>query len=342
MSREAMEYDVVIVGAGPAGLAAAIRLKQLAAEQEREVSVCVLEKGSEVGAHILSGAVMDPRALNELIPDWKEQGAPLNTPVTEDHFLFLTREAKSLPAARRRRRCRTTATTSSAWATSAAGWRQQAEALGVEIFPGFAAAEVLYDEDGAVKGVATGDMGIGKDGEPTDNYQPGMELHAKYTIFAEGCRGHLAKQLMERFKLRDGVDPQIYGIGIKELWEIDPAKHKAGLVVHTAGWPLDDKTYGGSLPLPHGEQPGRARLRRRARLREPATCRPFEEFQRCKTPSGRSASISRAARASPTARGRSPRAASSRCRSWCSRAAPDRRRGGLPQRAARSRAATPR
>ncbi len=246
--REAMEFDVVIVGAGPAGLAAAIRLKQLAAAAGRETSVCLLEKGSEVGAHILSGAVLEPRALEELVPDWKEKGAPLNTPVSEDRFLFLT-ERRSiavpalfhLPALKNHGNYIISLGNFTRWLA------KQAEELGVEIYPGFAAAEVLYDEKGAVRGVATGDMGIGKDGRKTDAFQPGMELHAKYTFFAEGCRGSLGRMLFRRFKLDAGNQPQTYGIGLKELWEIDPAKHKPGLVVHTAGWPLDRKTYGGSF-----------------------------------------------------------------------------------------------
>jgi len=244
--REAMEYDVVVVGAGPAGLATAIRLKQLAVAQGKEVSVVVLEKGSEPGAHILSGAIMDPRALNELFPNWKELGAPLNQAVTEDKFLFLTETGSTsspiLPD------CFHNEGNYIISLGNVVRWlAQQAEGMGVEIFPGFAAAEVLYNADGAVKGVATGNLGIGKDGEPGANFQLGMELHAKYTIFAEGARGHLGKQLIAKFKLDAGKDPQSYGIGIKELWEVDPAKHKPGLAFHTAGWPLDSNTYGGSF-----------------------------------------------------------------------------------------------
>ncbi len=248
--REAMEYDVVIVGAGPAGLGAAIRMKQLAAAfgKNREVSVCVLEKGSEVGAHILSGAVMDPRALNELIPDWKQKDAPLNVPVSEDRFMFLTETgALKVPGALLPACFQNHGNYVVSLANVTRWLGQQAEGLGVEIFPGFAAAEVLFDENGAVRGVATGDMGVGKDGQPTDAHQPGMELHAKYTFFAEGCRGHLGKQLQEKFKLREGADPQVYGIGLKELWEIKPEKHQPGLVIHTAGWPLQSDTYGGSF-----------------------------------------------------------------------------------------------
>ena len=246
--REAMEYDVAIVGAGPAGLAAAIRLKQLAAAQGHEVSVVVLEKGSEPGAHILSGAIMDPIGLTELIPDWKEKGAPLNQPVTRDRFLFLNESGARATPDFFLPDCFKNHGNYIVSLGNVVRWMaQQAEALGVEIFPGFPAAEVLYDEHGACKGVATGNLGIGKDGEPTADFQLGMELHAKYTFFAEGSRGSLGKQLIARHALDAGKDPQSYAIGLKELWEIDPAKHEPGLVVHTAGWPLDPATYGGSF-----------------------------------------------------------------------------------------------
>ena len=283
--RESMEYDVVIVGGGPAGLSAAIRLKQLAAEKGQEVSVCVLEKGSEVGAHILSGAVMDPRAINELIPDWKEKGAPLDVPVTRRPLPVPDRER-----ARRARRTgccrassRTTATTSSASPTSRAGWASRPRRSASRSSRAFRRREVLYDDDGAVQGVATGNMGIGKDGEPTADFQLGMELHAKYTLFAEGC-ARQPRQAADRASSssRRTAIRRVYGIGIKELWEIDPAKHKPGLVMHTAGWPLDTNTYGGSF-LYHldnnqvvvGFVVGLAYTN--------PYLSPFEEFQRYKT-----------------------------------------------------------
>jgi electron-transferring-flavoprotein dehydrogenase len=245
VARESMQFDVVIVGGGPSGLSAAIRLKQLAAERGRDVGVCVVEKGAEIGAHILSGAVIETRALDELIPDWRDRGAPLNTPATEDHFLFLTeKKAYRLPTPPQMHNHGNYVVSLG----NVCRWLgQQAEELGVEIYPGFAAAEVLYDGSGRVVGVATGDMGVGRDGKPTENYQPGVELHATYSIFAEGCRGSLTKTLLERFKLSEGVDPQTFGIGVKELWEVEPAKHKPGLVLHTIGWPMDRKTYGGSF-----------------------------------------------------------------------------------------------
>ncbi|SKC70060.1 Dehydrogenase (flavoprotein) [Burkholderia sp. YR290] len=281
--RESMEYDVVIVGGGPAGLAAAIRLKQRAVEKGVEIGVCVLEKGSEIGAHIVSGAVMDPRALCELIPDWKDKGAPLTVEVTEDRFLFLSQTgAKSVPNWALPDNFKNHGNYVISLADVTRWLGQQAEALGVEIFPGFPAAEVLYNRDGSVKGVATGNLGIGKDGEPTENFQLGMELHAKYTLFCEGARGHLGRQLSDKFKLRDGADPQVYGIGIKELWEIDPAKHKPGLVIHTAGWPLDTQTYGGSFLYHIDNNQVMVGFVVGLGYSNPYLS-PFEEFQRYKT-----------------------------------------------------------
>ncbi len=250
MEREYMEFDVVIVGAGPAGLSAACRLKQKAADAGQEISVCVVEKGSEVGAHILSGAVFEPRALNELFPDWKELGAPLNTPVKRDDiYLLKTAEAASkLPNALVPKTMHNEGNYIISLGNLCRWLAQQAENLGVEIYPGFAAQEALIDENGIVRGIVTGDLGVDREGNPKEGmYTPGMELRAKYTLFAEGCRGHIGKQLINRFQLNANVDPQHYAIGIKELWDIDPAKHEQGLVVHTAGWPLNDENTGGSF-----------------------------------------------------------------------------------------------
>jgi electron-transferring-flavoprotein dehydrogenase len=275
-----MQFDVIIVGAGPAGLAAAIRLRQLSAEGGRDVSVCVVEKGSEVGSHILSGAVLETRALDELIPDWRDKGAPLNTPAGDDRFHFLTSNRAirlpTPPAMHNRGNYVISLGNLCRWLGT------QAEALGAEIYPGFAAAEVLYDETGAVRGIATGDMGIGKDGQPTQNHEPGVELVGGYTFFAEGCRGSLTKSVSRRFELGRDSDPQTYGIGIKELWEVDPARHRPGLALHTIGWPLGANTYGGSFVYHLEDNQVSAGFIVGLDYRNPHLS-PFDEMQRFKT-----------------------------------------------------------
>lgn len=286
IEREAMEFDVVIVGAGPAGLSAAIKIRQLAIENNLpDLSVCVVEKGSEVGAHILSGAVLEPRAMNELFPNWKEEGAPLNVPVTGDetYFLLSDTKAQKMPYWMVPKSMHNEGNYVISLGNVVRWLGQKAEELEVSIFPGFAAAEVLYHEDGTVKGIQTGDMGIGKNGEPTHNFTPGYELHAKYTLFAEGCRGHLGKRLIAKYNLDKDADPQHYGIGIKELWEIDPAKHKPGLVMHGAGWPLSETGSAGGWWLYHAEN-NQVTLGMIVDLSyENPNMYPFMEMQRWKT-----------------------------------------------------------
>jgi electron-transferring-flavoprotein dehydrogenase len=281
--REAMEFDVVIVGAGPAGLAAAIRLKQLAREAGGELSVVVVEKGSAVGAHIVSGAVIDPKGLNRLIPDWKEKGAPVEMAVKDDRFLFLTKSGSiRLPNIFMPPLMSNHGNYIVSLGALCIWLGEQAAELGVEVYPGFAASEVLYDENNAVVGIATGDMGVGRNGQPTESFVRGMELRGKYTFFAEGARGSLTKQLVEEFKLSDGRDPQKYGIGLKELWQVKPENHKPGLVQHSFGWPLDDRTGGGSFLYHYGDNLVSVGFVLHLNYENPYVA-PFEEFQRFKT-----------------------------------------------------------
>ncbi|HEY9037186.1 MAG TPA: electron transfer flavoprotein-ubiquinone oxidoreductase [Pseudomonadales bacterium] len=284
MERESMEFDVVIVGAGPSGLAAACRIRQLSEQTGKDVSVCVVEKGSEVGAHILSGAVLEPTALNELFPDWKERGAPINTPVTGDKILLMTgpEKAISVPGFAAPKTMHNEGNYIASLGNVCRWLAEQAEGMGAEIYPGFAAAEVLFHEDGRVKGVATGDMGVAADGSHKDSYMPGMELHAKYTLFAEGCRGNLGKQLISHFQLDQDAEPQHYGIGIKEIWDIPADKHQPGLVVHSAGWPLTESGSAGGGFLYHADnQQVYVGLITDLSYSNPHVS-PFEEFQRYK------------------------------------------------------------
>ncbi len=283
VERESMAFDVVIVGAGPAGLSSSIRLRQLAAAAGSELSVCVIEKGAEVGAHILSGAVLEPRALDELIPDWQAREAPVSTKVTAERFLFLSaRRAVHVPHALLPPAMHNRGNYIVSLGNLCRWLAREAEALGVEVYSGFAADGLLYGEDGRVTGVVTGDMGVGRDGKPTANHAPGMELTATYTFLAEGCRGHLGRELMARYQLRDGVQPQTYGIGLKELWRVDPARHRPGLVVHTAGWPLPKDVYGGSFIYHQEDGEVAVGFVLGLDYANPYLD-PFEEFQRFKT-----------------------------------------------------------